>query len=210
MRIPARTHRVHLNWKDPRCDTVAILNLTARQGRRFVDCNACRSKDGTSWNLHWPNGPRLNHYDWYWTGRRTRFGREIRRPMTPAELSRDVDQWTDAEISRWRRARRGGPKPRTVYERQKQARRRGVFICWELKSRDYGQADYAEKFMAAVAASKWPAFVMTLVTMAHWGPKLRAFKQAGAQTALLAHNAPRPADLDHWSPYIDRVWGTFR
>src|SRR5690349_24843286 len=104
MLMPAQPHRVHLPWNDPRCDTIALLNMIARQGRRFGDFNACVSADDTAWNLHWPEGPRLNHYDWIWTGRRTRIlRREIRRPMTGAELRRDVDQWRDAQIVRWRR-----------------------------------------------------------------------------------------------------------
>jgi hypothetical protein len=208
--MPAQTHRVHVPWDDPRCDTVALLNLTARLGRRFVDCNACRSKDGTSWNLHWPEGPRLNHYDWIWTGKRTRIlRREIRRPMTEEELRRDVNQWPDGGIARWRSGRRGGPKPATVARRQRQAKRRRVIICWELKSRDYGEADYAERLVDDVERSGWPAFFMTLVTMHNWGPKLRAVHRAGGQTALLAHGAPRPLDLEQWRPFIDRIWGRF-
>lgn len=207
MQIPQSTHRFHLPWDDLRCDTLAILNMAARRGRRFVDMNACLSADGTSWNLHWPRGPRLNHYDWIWTGKRTLLGRERRRPMTRAELDRKTDEWTDRQIARWRRGRHGGPKPKTVYQRQLQAKRRLVICCWDLKSRDYGQADYAEKFVTAVERSGHPAFYMALVTIANWGPKLRAFKRAGGQTALLAHGAPKPADLADWRPYIDQVWG---
>jgi hypothetical protein len=144
--MPAETHRVHITWRDPRCDTLALLNMAARQGRRFVDLNACVSKDDTAWNLHWPEGPKLNHYDWIWTGRRTRFlRREIRRPMTGEELHRNVEAWHDAGIARWRRARRGGPKPATVRQRQRQAKRRGVIPCWELKSRAFAEAEVAHR-----------------------------------------------------------------
>jgi len=210
VQIPVETHRVHVPWSDLRCDTVALLDLTGREGRRFVDLNACHSSDGVSFNLHWGNGPRLNHYTWIWTGRRTRFlRREIRRPMTEAEIRRDTDEWPAAAILRWRRGKRGGPRPATVARRQAQAARRGVIPCWELKSHDYGQGDYAERFVADVEAAGGQAFYMTLVTMPHWGPKLRAFHQAGGQTALLAHGAPRPPDLTQWRPFIDRIWGHF-
>lgn len=209
MRIPANTHRYHLHWSDPRCDTLAFLNMAARRGYLYVDCNACLSADGTSWNLHWATGPKHNHFDWYWTGRRNRFGREIRRPMTQAELDWNVDEWTDAQIRRWRTAERGGRRPATVYKRQRQAKRRGLIICWELKTRTYGRADYADRLVDDVERSGHPAFYMTLVTMANWGPKLRAVHEAGGRTALLAHGAPRPRDLDKWLPYIDRVWGRF-
>lgn len=207
--MPAQTHRFHLSWRDPRCDTLEFLNMAARNGRRYVDCNACVSADDTAWNLHWPEGPRLNHYDWLWTGKR-RFFREVRRPMTQAELNRNVGQWSDAGISRWRRGRRGGPRPATVLKRQRQAKRRSVYICWELKSRAFTHPDVAARIVEDVRASGWPAFYMALVTMAGWREKARAIQQAGGQFALLAHGAPRPADLDAWRPYLSAIWGTFR
>ena len=210
MQMPAQTHRFHLPQSDPRCDTLEMLNMAARRGVKFADCNACVSADDTSWNLHWPEGPRLNHYDWIWTGRRNRFGREIRRPMTPAELARNVGQWSDVGISRWRRGPRGGPRPATVAKRQRQAKRRSVYICWELKSRSYAHVDVAERIVEDVRNSGWPAFFMALVTMREWGQKARAIKQAGGQFALLAHGAPKPPDFDQWHPYVERIWGDFR
>lgn len=207
--MPAQTHRFHLSWRDPRCDTLEFLNMAARNGRRFVDCNACVSADDTAWNLHWPEGPRLNHYDWIWTGKR-RFFREVRRPMTQGELNRNVGRWSDAGIARWRRGKRGGPRPATVLKRQRQAKRRSVYICWELKSPAFAHADVAERIVEDVRASGWPAFFMALVTMRGWQGKARAIHQAGGQFALLAHNAPRPADLDSWRPYLSAIWGSFR
>jgi hypothetical protein len=209
--MPAQTHRFHLPQSDPYCDTVAMLNMAARRGYRYVDCNACVSADDTSWNLHWPEGPRLNHYDWIWTGRRTRFlRREIRRPMTQVELSRNVGLWSDAAISRWRRGARGGPRPATVLKRQRQAKRRAVIICWELKSRAYAHDDVAERIVEDVNASGHPAFYMALVTMYGWREKARAIQKAGGQFALLAHGAPRPSDLENWRPFLSAIWGSFR
>lgn len=208
--MPAETYRYHLPWEDLRCDTLEMLNMAARRGVKFVDCNACASADDTAWNLHWPEGPRLNHYTWIWTGRRTRIlRREIRRPMTGAELARDVVQWSDAGISRWRRNERGGPKPATVARRQKQAKRRAVHICWELKSRAFAHDDVAERIVEDVQRSGWDAFFMALVTLRDWGQKARAIHNAGGQFALLAHDAPKPADLDQWRPYITAIWGRF-
>lgn len=208
--MPAETHRFHLLQSDPRCDTLEMLNMAARRGEKYVDCNACASADDTAWNLHWPEGPRLNHYDWMWTGKRTIFGREKRRPMTAGELARNVGQWSDAGISRWRRGARGGPRPATVRKRQRQAKRRALYVCWELKSRSFAYLDVAERIVEDVRASGWPAFFMSLVTMREWGQKARAIKQAGGQFALLAHNAPKPPDFDQWHPYVERVWGEFR
>jgi hypothetical protein len=208
--MPAQTHRGHLPWDDPDCDTLAFLTWLARHGWRFGDFNACVSADDTSWNLHWTEGPRLNHYDWIWTGGRTRIlRREIRRPMTDEELRRDVAQWHDAGISRWRRAKRGGPKPATVAQRQRQAKRRGVIICWELKSRRYADPEVAARIVEDVRASGGQGFFMALVTMRLWGQKARAIHQAGGQFALLAHSAPRPPDLGEWRPFITRIWGHF-
>lgn len=210
MLMPAETHRAHLLASDPRCDTLEFLNIIARHGWRYGDFNTCASADDTAWNLHWAEGPKLNHYTWIWTGRRTRFGREIRRPMTESELHRPVGQTPDSVIARWRRGPHGGERPATVKERQRQAKRRGVVICWELKSRNFAHADVAERIVEDVQASGWPAFFMALVTMRNWGQKARAIKQAGGQFALLAHGAPKPADLDSWRPYIERIWGNFR
>lgn len=210
MLMPAETHRGHLPWQDPRCDTLELLNIIARHGERFGDFNACASADDTSWNFHWPEGPKLNHYDWYWTGRRTRvLRREIRRRMTVEELHRDVGSWHDTGIARWRRGPRGGPRPTTVARRQRQAKARGVVICWELKSRSYAADDVAERIVEDVTRSGWPGFFMSLVTMRDWGQKARAIHTAGGQFALLAHNAPKPADLDQWRPYITQIWGHF-
>jgi hypothetical protein len=209
--MPTETHRGHLPWDDPDCDTLAFLTWLARHGWRFGDFNACVSADGTSWCLHWTNGPKLNHYDWIWTGRRTRIlRREIRRPMTDEELHRDVDQWHDAGIARWRRAEHGGPKPATCGKRNRQAKRRGVIICWELKSRHFADDEVAQRLVDDVRASKWPAFYMALVTMRLWGQKARAIHNADGQFALLAHDAPKPDDLDRWRPFITQIWGGFR
>lgn len=204
--MPAHTHRAHVPWYDPRCDTLALLNLAARRGEKYVDLNACVSADDTGWNLHWCDGPIKNHYDWIWTGKR-RWGREVRRPMTRAELHRNVDEWHDEEIARWRRARRGGPKPAQCSKRQRQVNRRALIACWELKSRAFAEADVAEKLVEQINAQGREAFYMALVTMRAWGPKARAIHNAGGQFALLAHGAPKPDDFEKFKPFIKHVWG---
>jgi hypothetical protein len=200
----------HLPWSDPRVDTVYVLNLAARTSR-IADMNAVRGI-ALDWNLHWVENPVLNHYDWIWTGKRTRFlRREIRREMTHEEKHRPVDEWHDRAIGRWRRGPRGGAKPCTVGKRQRQARRRGVTIAWELKSRDYGEADYAERFVSAVKASGGRAWYFTLAKMRNWGPKLKAFHLAGGEVALDVNEALEPArsTLSEWRPWIDAIWGHY-
>lgn len=206
--MPARTHRAHLPASDPRCDTLAFLNMAARQGHKHVDVNACASADDTAWNLHWTTGPGPNHYDWIWTGKR-RWGREVRRPMTRAELHRPVHQWHDEEILRWRRSRRSGPKPAQCSKRQRQINRRALIACWELKSRAFAEQEVADRLVHDVNAQGREAFYMALVTMRLWGQKARAIHNAGGQFALLAHGAPKPDELEKWKPYIRQVWGRF-
>ena len=212
--IPKSTHRAHLKQSNGRCDTVTVLNMAAKhsKGHRYADMNACALKDGDA-NLHWPVGPALNHYDHIWTGKKDAKGKEIRRPLTKPERRKPVVEWTTEEFLRWRRGASGGPKPATVAMRQVEAKDRGVIICWELKSREYRVAANAQRFVDAVMGSKHKAYYMTLVTMAFWGPKLRAFKNAGGETALLAHGVRKTAKiatgLDTFGPSIDRIWGSF-
>lgn len=209
--IPAQTDRAHLPQSDLRCDTLHVLFM-AHRGSGFADMNACSLLDSDA-NLHWPEGPGRNHYDWIWTGRYDEHGHEIRRPMTQTELHRPLIEWPEARYLRWRQGPTGGHKPATVATRQEQAKRLGVTICWELKSRAYRSSVRARRFVAAVKASGHTAYYMTLVTMRGWGRKLRAFKQAGGQTALLAHGAKKTlrirALLRIYRPYIDRIWGHF-
>lgn len=206
--IPAHTHRAHRLARDIRNDTTAVLNSAARAlpGRRFADMNACATADGDV-NLHSPDGPGgLNHFTHILdvhTGRR--------RAMTPEELHRDVELWTTAEVLRWRRLVGGRwIRPLTIFERQRQARRRLVVICWEVKTRNYGEGIRAARFTAQLRHSGWRAYIMTLATMANFGPKLKAFKLAGNETALQLHGAGNHpavrAQLAIYRPWIDRLW----
>jgi hypothetical protein len=214
--IPKSTHRAHLKQSDGRCDTVTVLNMAAKQlerhPRAYADMNACALEDGDA-NLHWPRNPVLNHYDHIAVGTDAH-GKEKRRPMTKSERHRPVVEWKTEEFLRWRRGPSGGPRPATVAMRQKQAADRDVIICWELKSREYRIPSNAARFVAAVEASGHTAYYMTLVTMGFWGQKLQAFKNAGGETALLAHGVRKTPDiaarLERFAPSIDRIWGSFR
>lgn len=211
--IPKSTHRAHLKQSNGRCDTITVLHMAANHpGKlKYADMNACALKDDDA-NLHWPAGPGKNHYDHIATGKDSN-GRETRRRMKRAELNKPVIEWTREEFLTWRRGPRGGPRPATVAMRQAEAKKLGVIICWELKSREYRVGAHAQRFVRAVVDSKHKGYYMTLVTMAFWGPKLRAFKNAGGETALLAHGVRKTtriaAGLDTFGPSIDRIWGSF-
>jgi hypothetical protein len=202
----------HYLQSDPRVDTVAVLDLAAHT-TGYADMNACRLLDGDA-NVHWPKNPVSNHYSWIWTGRRTKvLRREIRREMTDEERRRPVNEWTTWEFLRWRRGAKGGARPHTVGMRQRQARRRFVKVCWELKSHDYGDNPaWAMRFVSTVKAAGGVAFYFTLATMPKWGPRMRAFRNAGGQTALDINGA-KAADVEPALPafeeFIDATWGHF-
>lgn len=194
--------RAHLPQSDPRCDTVTVLNMAARcrPGHRFADMNAVGI-----WNLHWPEGPELNHF----THRMVK-GHLERMPV--ALRRRAVLSWPESEVLTWRKnvgtARR--PKwvrPFTVGERQAQARRRFVVITWELKAREFASLSLARRFteMVNAAGGRWCVF--TLAVMAEWEGKLRAFHSLGVGTALSVNGAAR---ANYRRTYIDRIWGTTR
>jgi hypothetical protein len=203
---PLHPQRAHVDQTDPRCDTLYVL-LLALWHRCCADMNAVAGAN-SDWNLHWPDGPDMNHFTHIIDARTGKL-----RPMTAVELHRPVDQWPDdAEIHRWRkRVGRRWVRPFTVRARQAQARRLHVYVTWELKSRTYREPAIAARFVAATRAAGGRWCVMTLVVMAFWAEKLTAFHNAGAGTALLAHGAVRPTDLHLYSPaVIDRIWGNFR
>lgn len=212
--------RAHLLQRDPRCDTVVVLNMAARRrpGRRLADMNAVAGLQ-SDYNLHWPEGPWLNHFTHRHTGgyRRGRFGRkiEILEPI-PAHLHhKPVGQTPDAEIRTWRK-NIGSPRrpkwvrPFTVAERQVQANRRLVTIAWELKSVSFGNQAIAHRMTTSLAkvGGKW--FVFTLASMSGWAQKLTAFHREGVQTGLDANGARRPGNLSELHPaVIDVILGRF-
>lgn len=208
-----RAPRAHLLARDPKCDTVTVLNMAARKrpGLRNADMNAVAGTY-SDWNLHYPDGPEANHF----THRINPTTKTLER-MPEGLRDVAITRWQDDQIRAWRKNIRTEVKPKwvrpfTVEERQRQARRRLVTVGWELKSRAYGtQPALAHRFVAALnrAGGRW--FVMTLVSMKLWAEKLTNFHLAGAQTGLLAHDAPRPRDLARYDPsVIDAILGSFQ
>jgi hypothetical protein len=208
--------RAHALQSDPRCDQVALLDY-ARKHSKVADFNAVAgkirtlrngAKTATHWNLHWADGPGKNHYHFIWTGKRNRRGQEIRRAMTREELNRNVNQWNDLDILRWRKTLRptkgvGRHKPATVRTRAWQARFRGVTMGWELKSREYGTDPMLAvtfKQQATVPGGRF--FVFTLTSMANYHGKMVYFHRAGVPTLLSVHT-PKPHDYERTTkPYV--------
>lgn len=206
------SERAHLPWDNPLVDTVHVLAM-ARKGSGSADMNAIALADADACG-HWADGPVKNHWTWIWTGKRDHKGREIRRRLSTAERSRPMIFWTAEKFLRLRRAEYGGRKPRLVGQIQAIANRLGVRVCWEIKSKQYARQALANRFMASLKQTGGRYAIMTLVTMRNWGPKLKAFKLAGAGlTALLPHGQRKTvtirAQLLVYGRYIDKYWGSW-
>jgi hypothetical protein len=210
--VPARTSRLHLGhgmdqWLGDSRHAIRVCAKRIRV-RRFIDLNFQRCLDGVM-NLH-SRTATANGYRFI----RRRFGLG-RRAMTHAELHRPLEKWKAADVRRWRRTKHRGLSlesrvfPRTFLEQVLYAKPRGVTVCAELKSGSFDEPRVAVQMVAAVKRVGASVIFMTLVTMPHWAGKMRAFHTAGGRTALLAHGAPRPAVLDQYQPFIDRIWGDF-
>lgn len=211
-KVPPWTDRLHLTpyWLgDSRyAIRIAARKAVGRDGGRFIDLNFQRTLDGVV-NCHWGTARRNGFYFIV-----VRPGK--RRPLTEEELDRPIAEWATADVIRWRRTKRAGLslasriRIYTFAEQVRYAARRGVRICAELKSKTFDDLRVAAQMVAVSVRNNAGVIFMTLVTMPNWGPKLRAFHEAGGQTALLAHGAARPTNLEHFRPYIDQIWGDFR
>lgn len=206
--IPPHPRRAHVPWHDPRCDQLAILTLAVLLGIFRADINICVTRDGAV-GAHWPEGPKRNGYEWIIDARTGK-----RRRMTHEELYRPLIEWDTADVLRWRKTprvltRHGRHRPRTIAQWQAAARRRRVIAMYEAKSPQFGLQVRADRVAAAVRASGWPAYVMTLITMRNWQGKMRAFHATGIRTALLTEGRPEPDDWPTWAPYVDRLLGRF-
>lgn len=201
-----RKRRAHREARDPKCDTVSVLNLAALL-RWNADMNAVEGLDD-DWNLHYPEGPEANHFTHRATGRyRRRFGRRVEiLERIPVELRhKPIAETPTSQIRLWRKNVGSTRRPRwvppfTCAQRQVQANRRHVTVGWELKSRGYADPVAAIKFVARMAKVGGRWFPMTLVNMWGWAQKLTGFHNAGRQPVLLAHGEPRPAELDQYYP----------
>lgn len=217
--MPKYTDRLHLEpyWLG---DSKYAIRVAARKrvgsdGGKYIDMNfqVCLSDDGNAYEavcVHWGTA-RQNGYLYI-----TKPGGG-RRKMTPIELDRPVHKWHLKDIKRWRRTPRLGVRfetrvrPLSFVEAIAYAKSYNVVICAELKSILFARYPaIAQRMRAQVVAVASRTYVMTLVTMIGWGPKLKNFHDATFETALLAHDAKKPVNLPKWRPFITRIWGSWR
>jgi hypothetical protein len=209
--IPSQTNRLHIKpyWKG---DSPAAIQRAARRlGRRrsaYIDINFQVCRDNVM-GLHWSTAVD-NGYRFIQVGNK-------RRAMTREELHRLISEWDTEDVVCWRRTKRAGlryrskVRPHTFSELVVIAKAKRVTICAELKSRRFAtDPDIAVAMVSNMHKFVTTVYFMTLVTMWGWGPKLKNFKEAGGETALLPHGARRPTEVDEWSPWIDRYWGRWK
>lgn len=209
MKIPKDCTRAHYMpyWKG---DSFWAIKQTAklpkgRDGGKFIDYNFQVCADGVV-GLHWGTA-RKNGYKYIIVKKGKR------RAMTKAELDRPVYKWKLADIKKWRQTPKRGVRlqtrvrPRDFLEVITFAKKKGVIVTPELKSNRFKRPAIARKMKTQVDSIGAVVFPMTLVTMSNWGPKLKAFHEAGFQVALLTHGHKVPNNLPKWAPYIDAYWG---
>lgn len=208
---------MHFDQSDPLCDSLDGIIYAKNHGADNVELNACAGKT-KDWNLHWPEGPHANHYDFIFV-RRTITGKEKRREMTPAEKERNVFDWDENAIPRWRKTLVADhrmisrQKPATITRRSYQCVVRGLAPVVEAKTAKYQYMQYAARLVNAVKAGgvKGKAKIQVLITIPYWRGKVVALHGAGALVIALPHGARKPADWSHYYPeYIDRVSGSFK
>lgn len=214
--IPAATIRLHLEppW---RSDSERGIKTAGGKGKRGkssdIDRNLLPCDDGVI-VMHWNN---LLIGGWL----HIQEGKK-RRALTKKELATPVSEWKRADLVRLRRTKRRGlsyesrVRPLAYVEDLALCRKYGARPNYELKAR-FGRRR-AMTMVDQANAARVTVFWMTLAhqglkapapgySMAVAGERLSDFHAAKGQTALLAHNYPRPSDLDEWRPFIDRIWG---
>lgn len=216
--IPFATARLHLDpyWRGDSEQAIRTAGWRGRRGKSAdIDINLQDCLDGVV-AMHWAT-PRRGGWRYLQEGKK-------RRPLTEAELDRPLAEWRRHDLVRLRQTKRKGltyrsrVRPLIYVETLNLCRRYGARPNYELKSPRFNSPRIAKRLVDQANDGRVTAYWMKLAwqgigqppnryLMAETGRVLRAFHNAGGQTALLAHNYPRPVDLDEWRPYIDRVWG---
>lgn len=216
MSIPSHTSRAHYSpywFADSPKAVEKARRARPKDPTVYIDQNFQLSTDNIPITLHWYE-LKKNGFLYLYTGKKDSKGREIRRPLTAAEKSKRVQDFDSKFLKNLRRTRRPGStyaskvRPYSFWEMLKVYKKHEVICCPELKSYAFGtKPEIAAKMHTQVREIGITVYPMTLVTMRGWGNKLKFFKRAGFETALLAHGARKPKEFDTYKPWIDVVWG---
>jgi hypothetical protein len=203
---------MHFDQSNPLCDSLDGIIYAKNHGAATVELNSSAGKTKV-WDLHWPEGPSANHYNFIFV-RRTIRGKEKRREMTHAEKTRNVMDWDENAIPKWRKTLVADhrmisrQKPATITRRSYQCRVRGLVPVVEAKSGVYRFASYATRLVNSMkAAGVNHPRIQVLATIPYWRGKVVAFHGAAAHVILLPHRAKKPSDLAEYRPYIDTISG---
>lgn len=198
----------------PRAVLVASRRPVGRDGGRYTDTNVQAARDGEVC-MHW--GIARNGGWKYIVVSTDAKGVEKRRPMTTAELTKQAALWKVKDIKRWRLTLHGEvgnyKSNLRIYDTNEMiafAKKHGVVPCFELKSELFAkQPQRAVRMRQQAIAHGARVYVMALVTMPRWAGKMKAFHNAGWETALLPHGARKPLRYAYYKKYITRVWGNW-
>lgn len=202
-------HRAHFEppWRG---DRLAAINRVAKMplgadAVRGIDMNF-QWGGHRAWNIHWAR-PIMNNY---------RFVIDLQtgkvRRMTLRELHRPVHQWSDGAL-RWRRGpHKGSARPHTYAEVVAYAMLKGVLVCAELKSPQFGTAEAAQYLVRSAREANHPAWFMALQHMRGARRKAEAIAAAGGQFALIfgRFRPVKPNDWAAWSQHVSAIWGRAR
>lgn len=223
--LPAKHPKtLHLEpyWRN---NSYAGLLWGRLRGYKWADQDGQCDAEGVFWGAHgWPEAL----YDWYWTGKKDKLGREIRVPRSSVPELKGKTAFghlTTEQVSRLRRVEKGRPagwRYRKMWLHALWCKRFGIVLCFEAKG-SVGFEDPANwaryyRSCEAVGITAADQVVMTLSSIPGWRARLRASRAAARQLGLghpdsLRVVLPRgnaPADLPTLKStgLVHAVWGS--
>lgn len=189
-------------------DALAAIHRAAKAGLKWIDQNGNVTLDGWCFILHWRRY-RLQ-FPFYWTGRRTKGGREIRRPV-PASWPRYFDHLTKDQAERLRSSLVGGKRPRLARAHMLAADAWDVNWCLEGKgSPGFTQEVTWDRLDEWLASTQARAVFMCLTSWPNWRRMVAMAHSHGWAVAVLPRTA-KPADWAAREGAMGvQVWGRWR
>lgn len=212
--MPKATHRYHApGWDTFKGDNFDAHNNAKREGFTDIDQNfqwvfkhrLLKSLGGVAFNIHW-NNPYQNGYHFVVDAKTGNV-----RPMTPKELHGKINEfWSEEGVWRWRR----GPSkdswhPRSYRATVRHARKVGVRVNAELKSKAFRRKDVAKQLVTSAQKEDHPAWYMSLWSMGYCEGKARAIIGAGGEYAIIfggKWNYPAMNKARRWAVPPTRLW----